>query len=112
MREAAKSKDTPGFMINIPFTVKNSSESEIKIDARVSRNDLAVPALRCEVFDQSDGTLVFSRDVLSTDFGSANILEKISVGVAPNLEPTHQYNMRIYFTGNVNVAIETVCLLQ
>jgi hypothetical protein len=112
LRKADVSQDLAGYMVNIPFKVDFSTNGEIKIVSKINVNNLSETAFKCEIYDNTTERLVFEKSILSNSFAKTNEYATLDLGTTKVLDSTHIYQLRIYFTGTVNVWIDSIRFLE
>jgi hypothetical protein len=112
LRKADTLYDSSGYMTVIPFSVDHLTRGEIKIESKVDVCNYSVTAFRCELYDDTNGSLVYSKDIQATAFDEANTYKVLDVGMTGVLDPNHSYQLSVYFTKTVSVWIDTIRLLE
>jgi len=111
VRKAATLRDSSGYMVDIPFKIDHPLEGAIKIRAKVNVNNLSETAFRVELYDNTSRNLILNVIIRAINFTKANTYESPNLGVTIVLEPSHDYELRIYFADTVDVWVDTVVLL-
>jgi hypothetical protein len=105
----ATTKETSGYLIDVPFNVTVSSSFEIKIESKILYVESPLIAFTCEVYDSIGGVSVFSKNIFSSDFGGANAYETIYIGDV-TLDLSREYRLTIFYADNIDVWVNRIWL--
>jgi len=97
--------------VKIPFKVPRESKVEIKVLAAVSdtRARQNITAFKLMIYDQENKSIVYSKEIKSSDFNAPNTYQLVSTGITDTiLNPDRNYMIQISSTYNVDVFVDYV----